>query len=266
MNAATVAGESARVKLFRSRGLRVGLGVLSGVLAFSAVAATIDDVGKTSKQWLTEQAESQKRIDALSDENRNLGDAYRTTLRETEGLKLYLQQLRAQLKSQEEEMVTLRQEAAELDRTNIEIMPFMQRMLTALEQFVALDVPFLIEERKARVAKLKEMMPRADVTVSEKFRRIVEAYQIEMEYGRTIEAYRGTLKDREVDYLRVGRIGLMYQTPDGNETGYWDTQKKAWVEDDDFEDGVTQGLKIARKQVSPDLLVVPVQSALKGGK
>jgi len=70
------------------------------------------------------------------------------------------------------------------------------------------------------------MMPRADVTVSEKYRRIVEAYQLEMEYGRTIEAYRGERDGKTVDFLRVGRVGLMYQSPDGKETGYWDAQRK----------------------------------------
>jgi hypothetical protein len=229
-------------------------------------AASMSDVSATSSQWLVAQVDSQKRVDALADESLSLSQNYRTTLRETEGLKLYLHQLREQLKAQEQEMVTIRQESQDLDRTNIEILPLMQRMLTSLEQFVALDVPFLKDERRSRILKLKEMMPRADVTVSEKFRRIVEAYQIEMDYGRTIEAYRAPLNDKEVDYLRVGRIALMYQTPDGDETGYWDMQKKEWVVDDDYADGVRQGLKVARKQTSPNLLTVPVQAALSGGK
>lgn len=243
--------------------------VLPAALALGAVgayAATVNDVTATGDKWLVAQVESQKRVDGLAEEGRDLADQYRTTLRESEGLKLYLQQLRAQLKSQEEEMATIRQESQELDRTNIEILPLMQRMLASLEQFVLLDVPFLKDERVARVQKLKETMPRADVTVSEKYRRIVEAYQIEMEYGRTIEAYRASLKDKEVDFLRVGRVGLLYQTPDGKETGYWDREKKDWVVDDDYAEGVTEGLKVARKQTSPNLLIVPVQAALKGSK
>jgi len=252
----------------RSSGIAgVGLAVL-GMTGFSLAvsAATVGDVVKTGDQWLVAQVESQKRVDTLAEEGRDLANDYRTTLRETEGLKLYLQQLRAQLKSQEEEMAVIRQESSELDRTNIEILPLMQRMLASLEQFVQLDVPFLKEERVARVAKLNEMMPRADVTVSEKYRRIIEAYQIEMEYGRTIEAYRGKLQDKEVDFLRVGRVGLFFQTPDGAETGYWDRDKKDWTADGSYTEGVKEGLKVAKKQTSPNLLIVPIQAAALGSK
>jgi len=239
-----------------------GAGALAlGLCALTATAAKIGDVTTSGNQWLVAQADSQKRVDGLADQRRDLANDYRTTLRETEGLKLYLQQLRAQLKSQEEEMGVIRQESSELERTNIEIQPLMVRMLGSLEQFVALDVPFLKSERVGRVEKLKEMMPRADVTVSEKYRRIVEAYQIEMEYGRTIEAYKGKLGDKEVDFLRVGRVGLFYQTPDGADTGFWDREKKDWVADGDYAEGVTEGLKVAKKQTSPNLLIVPIQAA-----
>jgi hypothetical protein len=244
----------------------IGLPFCATVLCGPVSAATVNDVIKTSDQWLVAQAESQQRVDTLAEQGRDLAEQYRSTLRESEGLKLYLQQLRAQLKSQTEEMDTIRQESQELDRTNIEILPLMQRMLASLEQFVQLDVPFLKEERVARITRLNDMMPRADVTVSEKYRRIVEAYQIEMEYGRTIEAYRGSLKDKEVDFLRVGRVGLLYQTPDSAETGYWDRDRTDWVVDADYAEGVTEGLKVARKQTSPNLLIVPMQAALKGGK
>lgn len=235
--------------------------VILAFLSAQSNAAKLGDITASGDQWLVAQVDSQKRVDTLAEQGRDLSNDYRTTLRETEGLKLYLQQLRSQLKSQEEEMAVIRQESSELDRTNIEILPLMQRMLGSLDQFVQLDVPFLKEERAARVAKLNEMMPRADVTVSEKYRRIVEAYQIEMEYGRTIEAYKGKLADKEVDFLRVGRVGLFYQTADGAETGYWDREKKDWTADGSYAEGVTEGLKVAKKQTSPNLLIVPIQAA-----
>jgi len=138
----------------------------------------------------------------------------------------------------------------------------MQKMLDTLAQFVALDVPFLVEERSRRVTGLQQMMTRADVTISEKYRRILEAYQVEMDYGRTIEAYEAKLGDgegaRTVQFLRVGRVSLLYQTLDGKETGYWDARKKAWTIDDDYQHSFKQGVAVAKKLSAPEMLIVPV--------
>ena len=229
----------------------------------SYAAATLGDVTNGAHTWLVAQVDSQKRVDKLADDRDSMADEYRNTLRESDSLKLYLDQLRSQLKSQEEEMDSIRGEQRDISRTNVEILPLMQDMLSTLGQFVDLDMPFLLDERHERIKKLNDMMPRADVTVSEKFRRIVEAYQVEIDYGRTIEGYTGNLKGKDVSFLRVGRVGLLYQTPDGKETGYWDRTKKDWVADNSYAEGVKEGLKVARKQTSPDLLIVPVQAAAK---
>lgn len=254
--------------MYKRRGvsIRAWLGVFAALACLSSAshsATKLGDVVKSADSWMVAQVDSQKRVDKIADDRTSLADEYRNTLRESDSIKLYLEQLRAQLKSQQDEMNIIRGEAREIERTNVEILPLMQDMLAAFSQFVALDMPFLVEERKERVQKLNEMMPRADVTVSEKFRRILEAYQIEVDYGRTIEGYRGNLTGKEVDFLRVGRVGLMYQTPDGKETGYWDRDKKAWTPDNSYADGVREGLKVARKQTSPDLLVVPIQAVAK---
>jgi hypothetical protein len=138
----------------------------------------------------------------------------------------------------------------------------MQRMLATLARFVDLDTPFLLEERRKRIATLEATMARADVTLSEKYRRIVEAYQVEMDYGRTLEAYEAKLGDgddaRTVQFLRVGRVALLYQTLDARETGYWDADKKNWVIDDDYQHGFKEGIAVARKLRAPEMLVVPI--------
>jgi hypothetical protein len=145
----------------------------------------------------------------------------------------------------------------------------MQRMLETLEQFVALDVPFLPEERARRVAMLQDMMTRADVTISEKYRRILEAYRVEMDYGRTIEAYEGQLGEgddaRTVQFLRVGRVTLLYQTLDGAETGYWDVEKKGWVVDPAYQHGFKEGIAVAKKTRAPEMLIVPVPAPGESG-
>lgn len=215
-------------------------------------------------------AASQARVNQLDDETQRIVIDYRETLRETESLRRYNEQLEIQIKSQEEELVSIQQQIGEIERTNREIYPLMQRMTDTIAQFVALDVPFLMDERNKRVATLREILARADVSTAEKYRRILEAYTIEMEYGRTLEAYEGKLGEgeavRTVNFLRIGRTALLYQTLDGDETGYWDIDQKAWVEDDDYDDYVKDALKVARKVSAPDLLIAPVRAAETASK
>jgi len=249
------------------------LASLASVIATAAVAVPPNPekvntvVGEQTK---IEQAAaaSQQRINQLDDEAQKLVGQYRQTTAETESIKAYNTQLAMQVKSQTDEMDSMQKQLAEIERTSREVLPMMQKMVDTLEQFVSLDLPFLPDERKNRIATLKDMMSRADVTISEKYRRITEAYSIEMEYGRTIEAYEGKLgegdKAKTVEFLRTGRIALMYQTLDGKETGYWDADKKGWVEDSGYRDAVKAGLKVAKKQGAPDLLIVPVHAPSEG--
>ena len=134
---------------------------------------------------------------------------------------------------------------------------------------MALDVPLLIEERTDRVRKLTELMARDDITVAEKFRKVTEAYQIENDYGSTIEAYKDTITidgaTREVEFLRVGRVALMYQSPDGKVNGVWDQQAHQWQAlGNEYKNQIRQGLKIANKQVAPDLVLLPMPAPEAG--
>ena len=141
----------------------------------------------------------------------------------------------------------------------------MTQMIDSLDQFVQLDVPFLMEERNNRVNSLKDLMQREDVTVAEKFRKVTEAYQIENDYGKTIETYKDTLevdgKTLELDFLRIGRVSFLYQSVDGGISGVWNQKTRSWENADDNRNGIKAGLKIAKKQVAPDLVILPVDSA-----
>jgi hypothetical protein len=222
-----------------------------------------DKVGAViSEQVKTEQAAqaSQKRVAALDEEATGMLAEYRQATAEMTGLKAYNDQLATQVKSQQEELTTMSRQISEIETTSREALPMMQKMVGTLAQFVKLDTPFLPEERANRIAVLEDMMTRADVSVSEKYRRIVEAYQIEIEYGRTIEAYQGKVGDKTVDFLRAGRVALMYQTLDGSETGYWDADAKTWKSDNSYVDAIKAGLKVAKKQAAPDFIRLPVHA------
>jgi hypothetical protein len=206
---------------------------------------------------------SQQRIERLSDETEDLLTRYRAALRQIESLQTYNRQLEVLIDSQHGEMTQVQGELDRIDLVSRDVTPLMLRMIEALDQFVSLDVPFLPEERQERIREIRTMMRRADVSDAEKFRRIMEAYQIENEYGRTIEAYRSTLErgDREVtvDFLRVGRIALVYQTLDEADAGAWDQETRSWAPlDSSYRSAIRQGLRIARKQAAPDLIRLPL--------
>jgi len=212
---------------------------------------------------------AQERVNALDDESNALLAEYRRAVADAESFSTYADQLSLQVGSQQEEMAAMERQLAEVETTSREVGPLMGRMLETLDQFVALDVPFLRDERRERVEKLKQMMGRADVTISEKYRRIIEAYQVEMDYGRTVEAYEATLgggdegkgDPRTVQFLRIGRVGLLYQTLDGEETGYWDASARRWVVDDSYAGSFKEGIAVAKKTRAPELLILPVPAA-----
>jgi hypothetical protein len=181
---------------------------------------------------------------------------------DVDSLDRYNNQLQEQVRSQEEEIASIEQQLNDIDTTNREVQPLMQQMVDTLARFVELDVPFLLDERTARVQALRDIMPRADVTISEKYRLILEAYQIELEYGRTLEAYEGRLGTgadaRTVEFAKLGRVSLMYRTLDGAETGYWDVNQKNWVVDESYREAVEEAIRVAKRDGAPDLLTVPV--------
>jgi chromosome segregation ATPase len=249
---------------FRKRQRAVLVAMSLGLLGLAPLAQAQAEkinavIGEQVRAEEAAQA-SQKRVAMLDSEATNMLAEYRQANAEIGGLKAYNDQLAEQVKSQETEMATMTRQLTEIETTSREALPMMQKMVATLDAFVKLDIPFLLEERTNRLAALKEMMSRADVSVSEKYRRIVEAYQIEIEYGRTIEAYQGKVDDRTVDFLRAGRVALMYQALDGSETGYWDAGAKKWVADDDYEEAIKAGLKVAKKQAAPDFISVPVSA------
>jgi len=193
------------------------------------------------------------------------GDRYARTLAEADITARYNTQLEQQLRSQQEEIAALEREIAALDGTAVDVQPLLQRMFDELVQFVANDVPFFKDERDQRVERLRALMGSVEATASEKFRRLMEAYQIEMEYGRTMSSYKQMVDGKEAEMVRLGRVSLMYRTVETGETGYWDNERKAWVPDPDAAAAIQEALSIAKEEKAPDLITVPVP-APQGGR
>lgn len=237
---------------------------LGGLASGNAAAATLNDIYQVAERINQQARQSQARVDSLTEETRELLSEYKTVLKEIEGLKVYNTQLERQIESQDREMRQLAQSIDDVTLIERQITPLMLRMIDGLEQFVELDLPFLLNERRDRIETLREMMDRADVAVSEKFSQILQAYQIENEYGRTMESYGDTITindtPRRVDILKVGRIVLVYQSPDGELTGFYNPITSQWEElADSYNTPVRNGIRMANQQLSVDLLTLPVR-------
>lgn len=240
--------------------LFAGTGVYSTLL----IAGPVDEAVDERVDVQREAEQTQQQVDELADETETMVDEYREVLRKIESRRDYNKQLRQQVERQDERLASFERQLDEIEETQRNIVPLMSRMLEVLDEMLAVDTPFLEAERQNRLAALQEMMHRSDVTLPDKFRRIMEAYQIEMDYGRNIEAYEGQLERDDgsrltVEFLRVGRLGLYYQTLDGEQSGYWNPETSRWQTlSADYNRSIAKGLKIAQKQAAPDFFTIPV--------
>jgi hypothetical protein len=240
--------------------------VACAVLGASAVpvaAAELDAVLSAANDVHAQARRGQARVDELTEEARKLLNDYKTVMKEVEGLRVYNAQLERQIASQEREMAELNESIDQVTLVERQITPLMLRMVDGIDQFVSLDVPFLLDQRKARVDRLHEILDRADVEVSEKFSQVLNAYQIENEYGRTMEAYTGELElggqTLVVDFLRFGRVSLIYQTNDGERSGIWNQSSRSWESlDASYNNSIRSAIRMANKQASVDLVTLPV--------
>lgn len=226
-----------------------------------ALDTAISDTVKTNK----DARESQQTIDKLADETTDMLQEYRNTLQQIDSLKTYNDQLEKLISNQKESLATIRKQLNNVEQTQRNIIPLTLNMVSVLGEFIRLDMPFHVEERKTRVKTITEMMDRPDVSLPYKYRRIMEAYEIEMEYGRTIDTYSDNIvkdgKNYTVNILRIGRVALLYQTLDGKECGYWDKVQKIWTGlPDDYNASIAEGILIADKQSPPDFINVPVSA------
>ena len=232
-----------------------------------AFAQTVDDVLAADAKRLQLAQASQERINETVDGTRTLTDQYRAINKEIDGLKVYNRLMTAQVQGQEATLEDIKISMDQVDVINRQIFPLMERMIDGLEQSIALDIPFLKEERVGRIDGLKSLMSRSDVSVAEKFRKVMEAYQIELDYGSSAEFYKQSLDlgsdygVRDYNMLRVGRIGLYFQSDDSSITGMWDVDQNAWVVDDEYRSEIRKGLRMARQLIAPELLLIPVQAA-----
>ncbi|HSD68768.1 MAG TPA: DUF3450 domain-containing protein [Woeseiaceae bacterium] len=237
----------------------------------SVVAQTVDQALQAEQRRIQLAQASQERINTVVEGTRSLEDQYRAINKEIDGLRVYNRLMTAQTEGQQAALDDIALSMDQVDVINRQIFPLMERMIDGLEQSIALDVPFLLEERNNRVETLKEIMQRSDVSVAEKFRKVMEAYQIENDYGSSSETYTQSLdvegSPRNYNMLRVGRVGLYFQSDDARVSGFWDPESKAFtLLGNEYRNEIRKGIRMAKDLIAPELLLLPVPASSPAGE
>jgi predicted RNase H-like nuclease (RuvC/YqgF family) len=248
--------------------LLVAAASLATLFGMSAAAqtGTIDQILEVSTEKTQAARESQARVDRLADETRDLLEDYKSVMKQIDGLKVYNARLQRQIDNQLRRIDEIDESIDQVTIIQRQMTPLVIRMIDGLEQFVEMDIPFNLEERRERIEFLRTNVDRSDLTVAEKFRQVLEAYNIELQYGRGFETYTSTIDlvngERDVDFLRIGRIVLVYQSTDGGEVGVWNNETRSWesLDPSEYAVAIRKGVRIAKKQATIDLLNMPVSA------
>jgi len=153
-----------------------------------------------------------------------------------------------------------------IDTTERGVIPLMNEMIATLDKFVQLDVPFKKDARTKRVNDLKNIMIRADIANSEKYRKILQAYQTELAYGESMDSYQDGVNldgiETKVDFLRFGRVMLVFLTLDGQKAGFYNAASGNYESlDDEYIRPIELGIKMANNQAAKELIKLPVPAA-----
>jgi regulator of replication initiation timing len=227
-----------------------------------ATADPLDNLHKEEKKIHQASVKSQQKIDRLYEQSLDLLTEYRNTVDETDNLRLYNDHVAKLVAGQEEVVTSLQKQINSIEDTKKGVVPLMYKMLDSLEKFIEADIPLKLETRKERVARIRDLMSNPNITTSERFRQVLEAYEIENDYGNLIAAYQGEVEGKVVDIVHVGRIALVAQSLDLKHAWVWDNSARKWTElPEEYNKQVNYTIRMARKQVSNDLVKLPIFAA-----
>ncbi|WP_164091365.1 DUF3450 domain-containing protein [Poseidonibacter lekithochrous] len=231
------------------------LASLQLVLFANQIDKSVTVIEKTNNQLKSYQ----RKIDKNEDIREGLLNEYKYTNSSIKSTKTYNEQLRKIISSQEAEIASLDQQIIDIEQTQKNIFPLMINMIKSLETLVNQDTPFLLTERLDRVKRLESTLNKADIQTHEKYRIILEAFKIEYDYAKTIEAYQDKINDKTYNFLRLGRVALYYQSLNLKEYGYYNKETQSWdiIEDSVSKSNIRKAIKIAKKQQNVDFLNLP---------
>ncbi|MDY0221724.1 MAG: DUF3450 domain-containing protein [Desulfobacterium sp.] len=211
------------------------------------------DIRRETQKKETQWFEDKKKLEA---EYTTLEHEFEKLLNEENELILNIAQLEGGIDELNASLKNIEEIASELD-------PFLKETVAEIETLVENDFPMLVAERKKRVASLKKTVQSNDVTVSEKFRRTMEALFIEASYGNSVEVYQEKIqlegKTLLADIFRLGRVSMFCITPDNRLTGFYDRVNESWKPlPASYNNEIAAAVKMGTKRRAMDFLTLPL--------
>lgn len=231
-----------------------------------AAADALTDLQKAEAKIFKQSVKSQEKINTIYEQTQDLLGDYRNTVDKAEVLRGYNDHVQRMVDDQKLNVISLQKQIDGIDKIKQGVVPLMYKMIDSLEKFIELDVPMNIERRQERVANLRTVMDDSNVTVSEQFRLVLEAYEIEAGYGTVFDAYQGEIdlggRTLTADFVHMGRIAFVAQSLDAKHSWLWNNDTRAWEElGDEYLKPITDAIRMAKKQLPMDLTKLPVFAA-----
>lgn len=252
------------MKKFALLGAATALMTAGGV---APAAAQFKQALQEAQATVDEGARSQQRVEDLDEQAAAALQDFRANQKQLDLLKRFNVTRAREVENQQLDIRGLEQDVENVQGLQRAITPLMDEMLAQLEALVEADIPFLQTERSERIARLRSVMADSTQTPASRYRLLIEAFQIENEYGRTIEAYDGAVdnngEELNVEFLRIGRLALIYKNADDTILRIWNSDTGQF---EDLSDGyladVRQGLRMAKEQTPPGLLTIPTRAPI----
>ncbi len=213
--------------------LGAGVALLAAAWNVSPAAAGVDEqVKQPVAEAIRIRQETQKDEDLWNERKQELLQRLETLAQAGQALSVREKTLREKNAATSRRVEEKKQALADMQDIQTRIAPFIRSQLRELNDHITTGLPFLRAERRRRLERLETMQADPDIAVSEKFRKVMEALQVEAEYGGTIEVCRETISCEGrrllVDVLRLGSVGLFFQTLDARTCGFYNVATGAW--------------------------------------
>lgn len=242
------------------------IGALALTASNFAQADILQELQNAEGKIFKASVKSQNKIANIYEQTQELLAEYRNVVDEADVLKSYNDHVQRMVNDQQENIASLQRQIDGVDKVKQGVVPLMYKMIDTLEAFIKLDVPVNLITRQERIDNLREVMNDSNVTTSEQFRLVLEAYEIEANYGTIFAAYQGELdlngSKITVDFVHMGRVALVAQSLDYKHAWVWNNETRSWDElGDEYQRTVTDTIRMARQQLPMDLTKLPVFAA-----